>query len=387
MGISKSMPLALALIMVLSSLTTVGTAHAQTPAKPAIPEYTIKIENETVVLTIENQPFDAQNSYNNSFYYDVRILNIDGYWSYLYTAIERPTQSNSSTTVLYYPIEESDVFPSVTTVAGVVIPAYGQVFFQVLALIGYLVETTVYPNGEISYGLIGAVSGWSDSQTITLPSTNTSPTYYVSPEDSMDTSYKLIMFSPDDLTVYDDVLHLAFILRWSYHLHFFSELEADYAYSIDDNSFNRIFPANTPNDRYAGGTNFVYNPSFSYFIDISNLPKGYHNIVIKATFYGGKTLLLNASSTPFQFIVRSPTPTPTPAPTVLPAPTPTPTPVPTPTSTSTPTPTPEPTTTPEATSQQATFQAILFFVSSVGIAVVCLCLFVYFKKFKRNKSP
>jgi hypothetical protein len=376
---------ALAVILISAFLLSmlVGTVHAQIPAKPAIPEFTINIENETVVLTIENQPFDVHNSYNYSFYYDVRIISIDGNWISFYTAVdEYPTQSTSSQTILYYTIGESDYFPSVTTLDGIVIPANGQVTFQVMALIGYW-ETTVYSNGIISYGLKGEVSGWSNSQTITLPSTNaSSPSYYVSPEGSMGTSYKLIVFSPNDQTIYDDVLHLAFILRWTYDLVPLGELKADYSYSIDDNPFVSIVPTKTSNDRYAGGTNFVYNPSFSYLLNISNLPKGYHNIVIKATFYNGKNLFLNASSTPFQFIVRTPTPTPTP--TVTPAPTLTPTPV--PTSTSTPMLTPEPTATPEATSQPATFPASLVFVALVGIALAVIGLFVYFKKRKRYRQ-
>ena len=50
-------------------------------------------------------------------------------------------------------------------------------------------------------------------------------------------------------------------------------------------------------------------------------------------------MLLNASSTPFQFIVR--TPTPTPAPTLTPTPSPTSTPTLTPTSTPSQTPSPK----------------------------------------------
>jgi hypothetical protein len=70
-----------------------------------------------------------------------------------------------------------------------------------------------------------------------------------------------------------------------------------------------------------------------------------------------------------------------------PFPTPTPSLAPTPTPTATPTPTPEPTATPEATSQSATFPASLVFVASVGIALAVIGLFVYFKKYHRDKSP
>ena len=317
------------------------TVQSQT-TKPSVPEFTIKIENETIVLTIENQPFDIHNNYNNSFYYDVRIMNIDGYWSYLYAPEEMPTQSNSSQTILYYPIEESEIFPSVTTVAGVVIPAYGQVYFQVMALIGYLKET-VYSDGYVSIGLVGEVSGWSYSQLVNLPTTDAQiPTVYISPEGRTGTSYKLVVFSPDDQTIYDDVLYLAFILRWMDVFPVFGEFREDYAYSIDDNPFVSIVPTKTSNDFY-GGLGKIINPSFSYFLDISNLPEGYHNIVINAILYNGNAILLNASSIPFQFIVRTPKPTATPVPTLTPTHTPTSTPSPTTSPSLSPSPSPTPT--------------------------------------------
>jgi|WetSurMetagenome_2_1015567.scaffolds.fasta_scaffold23921_3 hypothetical protein len=330
--ISKTLSLFLTLTIALSCLTliVVKPAIAQTAPKPSVPTFTVTLQNDIVVLTIENQPFDVHNSYNNSFFYDVRIWNIAGYWSNLYAAEERPTQSDSSQTILYYPIGESNVFPSYTTVAGVIIPTYGQVEFQVMALIGYMQRTAN------SYGLVGQVSGWS-SQTITLPPTNaSSPALYFSPEGRMGTSYKLTMFNPNDQIIYNDTLPLDFILTWTYDLIPFGALKADYAYSIDDKASISIVPNRSSNDRPLGGSDFVYNPSFSRLLDISKLPNGYHNVVIKATFYNGQILFLNASSTPIQFIARTPTPTPKPA--ITPPPTLTPTP--SPTSTSLPTPTP-----------------------------------------------
>ena len=350
---SKLATLILIAVLVLSSLVMVGSVFAESIPKPSKPVFTLNIENETVVLTIENQPFDVNNSYNYTFYYDVRILSIDGSWIGLYAAEERPIQSNSNTTVLYYPIEESDIFPSVTTVAGVVIPAYGQVYFQVMALIGYLQGT----------GLIGKVSSWSNSQTITLPTTNAQiPTLYVSPE-TWDTSYKLVLFSPDDQTIYNDTLPLAFILRWTFVPLPGMEPKADYAYRIDDNSFVSIVPNETSKNPF----------SFSYMLDISNLPEGYHNLVIKAIFYQGN-FILNASSTPFRFTVRTPIPTPKPSAT----PTPTLTPIPSPTPTST----PEPTPTPYEEPQLADQKVILGVAITVAVIVAGLGLLFYLIKRK-----
>ncbi len=356
--ISKTLSLFLTLTIALSCLTlvVVKPAIAQTAPKPSVPTFTVTLQNDTIVLTIENQPFDIHSSGNNSFFYDVRIWNIAGHWSNLYAAEDRPTQSDSSQTILFYPIGESNVFPSYTTVAGVIIPKYGQVQFQVMALIGYL-ERTPY-----SYGLIGQVGSWSGSQAIYLPATNaSSPTLYFSPDGSMGTSYKLTVFSPNDQTIYNNTLSLAFILTWKADLIPLGELKADYAYSIDDKPFASIVATPSSNDQH-GGSNFIYNPSFSHLLDISNLPNGYHNVVIRATFYNGGHMYLNASSTPFQFIVRTPTPTPIPA--TTPTPTLTPTPASTPTSTPPPTPTP---TVPEF---PATLAITFLAITALAVAVV-----------------
>ena len=352
---SKALTLLLTAVLLLSSLVIVETVYAQSVPKPLVPEFTLNIENETIVLTIENQPFDVNNSYNYSFYYDVRILSIDGSWRGLYSAEERPLQSNLSTTVLYYPIEESDIFPSVTTVAGIVIPAYGQVYLQVMALVGYLQGT----------GLIGEVSSWSDSQTVNVPTADAQiPSLYVSPE-NWDTSYRIVLFSPDDQTIYNDTLPLAFILRWTFVPLPGMPPEADYAYCIDNDNFVSIVPNETSRNPW----------SFSYMLDISSLPEGYHNLVIRATFYQGNDMILNATSTPFQFTVRTPIPTPTPS--ATPTPTLTPTPSPTPTST------PEPTSTPNNEPQSPDQKVILG--AAVTVAVVCigLGLLVYLIKRKR----
>jgi hypothetical protein len=350
--LSKTVALMLFALLVLSSLVMVGSVFAQSYLKPSKPDFNLNIENDTAVLTIENQPFDVNNSYNYTFYYDVRILSIDGSWIGLYSAAERPIQSDSNTTVLYFPVEESALFPNVTTVAGVVIPAIGRVTFQVIALVGYLEGT----------GLIGEVSGWSNSQTIYLPSKASNFRYSVSSE-NWDTSYKLFLFSPDDQTIYDDTLLLAFLIAWTFVPLPGMEPKADYAYSIDDNSFVSIFPNETSN-----------KPSFSYMVGISDLPEGYHHIVIGATFYQGNDMILNASSTPFIFTVRTPVPTPTPSA----APTPTLKPIPSPTTT----PTIEPTSTPTDEPQQLGQEVILGVAVTVAVVCVGLGLLVYLIKRK-----
>lgn len=133
---------------------------------------------------------------------------------------------------------------------------------------------------------------------------------YTSQTGRMGTYYRLVLYSPNEETTYQNLMLLNFTLNWTYDLIPIGdfELEADYAYSIDDNPFVSIVSNQSSNDQYAGGTTFVINPSFSYLIDISNLSSGYHNVVIRAIFYFGKNLFLNDSSTPFSFKVQNPIP-------------------------------------------------------------------------------
>jgi hypothetical protein len=350
----KKTALALVLFVLLALFgLIIGSVFAQTVPKPSVPEFTLNLDNETVVLTIENQPFDIHNTYNYTFYYDVRIKSIDGSWVGVYSAEERPIQSDSSTTVLYYTIAESTLFPNVTTVARVVILPSGSASFQVMALIGYLEGT----------GLVGKVSGWSSSQRITVTSPNAFDTdLYVSPE-TWDTSYKIVLFSPNEQTIYNYTLPLAFILSWTFVPLPGMDVKAEYAYRIDDNSFVSIFPNDTSKKL-----------SFSYMIDISSLPEGYHNLVIKATFYQGPNMILDTSSTPFEFIVRTPIHTPAPSAKPTPALSPTPS----PTSTSTPEPTPTINTGPSA------YYFDDFIVAGVAGAVAIAFLVLLFYLIKRK---
>lgn len=311
--------LGLIVILALCSMIIVESSSAQI-SKPAIPNFTLAIQNEAVVLSIENQPFDIYNSDGYSFYYNVRIMSANGNWFHLYDGENTPpTQSSSDYTTLNYPIAKSDLFPSLTTVAGIPIPPSGEASFQVIAMIGNW-EKTTYSDGTVSYGLKGGyVSGYSSSQTITLPSTNaSSPEIYVSPMGGMSTAYRLTLFSPNEQTPYDGVLPLEFMFMWTYDLIPIFEPRTDYAYSIDGTPFVSITANKTLNDRPGGGYTFVYNPSFSYKLDVSGLTNGRHELVIRANFDFGHSLL-NDTSRSFSFTVQNsnprinPSSTPTPA--------------------------------------------------------------------------
>ena len=156
--------------------------------KPSIPEFTLRLipsfpkENKTSVeLTIKNQPFDKDNIYHYSLVYNVRIKTSEENWTDLYDAEDGyPPQSDSDYTVLsyvsgeiaYYPSEDYPLAPS-TKVA--VLPSYGQVDFQVQAMIGYRTRSLAWIFGRqgLPYVFEGESSGWSEIQTIVIGESQT----------------------------------------------------------------------------------------------------------------------------------------------------------------------------------------------------------------------
>jgi len=58
---SKSATLLLITVLVVSSLIIISSASAQSIPKPSVPEFTVasKDQNETIIITIKNQPFTS----------------------------------------------------------------------------------------------------------------------------------------------------------------------------------------------------------------------------------------------------------------------------------------------------------------------------------------
>ena len=141
--------------------------------------------------------------------------------------------------------------------------------------------------------------------------------------------FDLTMYKPINQEVYTNVLPLFFNIDWLVGVYpFFNFTFAGiYTYSIDSMSPIVIESNQTSNDKYDAKTNFTYNPSFSYFLDVSNLSKGQHSIVISAGFYyrsqsgSLQECFLNETSSPIYFQIQSSIPVSTP--TITPTPTPT----------------------------------------------------------------
>ena len=183
--LSKGLASFLILTMALSCLTLliVKPANAQTVPKPSVPEFTIQSQTQanttTITLTIRNQPFDAARQYPNGFFYNVAI-SVDGKnWNDLYHVEDAsewyPEQANSSTTVLTYVAGETVYYPINTSQSVGIIPKSGEVAFKVQAMIGHR-DRGAIQNGIMPYVLVGEVSDWSNTQTISIGQSSTLPT-------------------------------------------------------------------------------------------------------------------------------------------------------------------------------------------------------------------
>jgi hypothetical protein len=164
-----------------------GTGQASTDvteiSKPSVPEFTVQQkDNSSIEIRIKNQPFDWNNAYNYSFFYNVRIRTSNENWTDLYDAEDGyPTQSNSNYTVLSYRLGESAYYPpedyplSPSMKVGI-LPTEGQIDFQVQAYIGYRDRGPLIAGGIMPYVIKGEKSGWSNTQTLAIDENQTPTT-------------------------------------------------------------------------------------------------------------------------------------------------------------------------------------------------------------------
>jgi hypothetical protein len=209
----------------------VKPANAQTIPNLTIPQFTIKfvnasytvtttnsytgqnqtqlINNNSIEITIKNQPFDySNNDLTYQIYFNIRIKphfsNTDN-WTEVYPLenltsspanangifpfawyVYSPAQSNSTSTIIDFQVAPTDVYQANgydiygTPFYG--IPIDSQLDFQVEALVGhnstywYIQHpfTPTYGGFSVSAVAYDSASGWSNTQTITIPA-NTSP--------------------------------------------------------------------------------------------------------------------------------------------------------------------------------------------------------------------
>jgi hypothetical protein len=207
---SKRVALLFIAVLAVSSLVMVGSVFAQSISKPSVPEFTLwyadhsydvaatttstvnpynnqtttttvpgyHVENMTIDLTIKNQPIPPSIEGNKSYLlFYVRLKGHYGdEWIYPHTAINAyPVQSNSDYTNISFPTDHE-----AKTLYGKNIDYLqvgDEIDFQVKAILAYGYNFSlcaVYP--VYSYDYVGVTSsGWSDTQTITIPESQTPP--------------------------------------------------------------------------------------------------------------------------------------------------------------------------------------------------------------------
>jgi len=227
---SKTHALILTVIFVISCLTllTVKPTNAQTIPTPSIPEFTAKfvnsshtvtttnnytgqsqtqlINNNSIELTINNQPFDySNNALTYQIYFNVRVkphfskidnwtevyplenltsspANANGIFPYAWY-IYSPIQSNSTSTTIDFQVAPTDAYQATgydiygTPFSG--LPIDSQLDFQVEALVGHNSTYWHIPNpfapnyhsSSVPAVAYDSNSGWSRTQTVTISET------------------------------------------------------------------------------------------------------------------------------------------------------------------------------------------------------------------------
>jgi hypothetical protein len=144
--------------------------------KPSVPEFTVEQkDNNTIEITIKNQPFDWNNTYKYSFFYNVRTRINEGNWSDIYNIEDGyPLQSHLDYTVLVYSSLDNDedefvqVSPPPDPYASWIYAPYNaKLDVQMQAYIGYR-QRGPFQLPFWPYVFKGESSGWSSTQTLTI---------------------------------------------------------------------------------------------------------------------------------------------------------------------------------------------------------------------------
>jgi hypothetical protein len=142
----------------------VGYAFSQSASEPSVPDFTAKAFVTAIEVTIKNQPLTSyENGSYPSLYYGFRFKDHNeriGFWDY-----DPPYFVLPSTYGGYYNASDSDFTVLSLSLEGYCFPS-GQIDIQAVALVGNQYPTNMQ-NGTI-YGFEGIISGWSNTQTLTI---------------------------------------------------------------------------------------------------------------------------------------------------------------------------------------------------------------------------
>jgi hypothetical protein len=181
-SITKSLALILIGIMAISCMSvliakSVSAQTDQTIPRPSAPEFTAKVNASSLEVTIKNQPIIAYMDANGSIpslYYGFRFKDHANFHSWgNYAPLYYVLPSTYGT---YYKASNSDYTLVSFTVGNYPLEgilASGQVDMQVITKIGNELPTNI-ENGTV-YTFDGVTSDWSNTQTITIPASLSSP--------------------------------------------------------------------------------------------------------------------------------------------------------------------------------------------------------------------
>jgi hypothetical protein len=163
------------------SLILLKPANAQTPTPtkalpiPSVPQFTLQYVNEpnyTLIVTVKNQPYDPE----LSLYYTVRVKDHNSAiesWRYPYAQLNPIADLNVGASNVDFPKQTAGSdYTNISIVSqSSLFLLGGENDVQVAAL-----EGEVYANAANAYkeSFFGWTSGWSSTQTITIPTGYTS---------------------------------------------------------------------------------------------------------------------------------------------------------------------------------------------------------------------
>ena len=183
-SITKSFALILIGMMAISCMSvltakSVSAQTDQTMPRPAVPEFTAKVVDTTLEVTIKNQPLTPyENGSYPSLYYMFRSGDNNtriGSWDYDPMYFVLPSTYGG-----YYKASDSDFTTVSLSLEGKQFPS-GQIGIQAVALIGNQYPTNEQRENRTVYAFEGKTSDWSNPQYITTPASSSSPTPTVNP--------------------------------------------------------------------------------------------------------------------------------------------------------------------------------------------------------------
>jgi hypothetical protein len=187
---SRTITIALIIILAASSMLWVASVSAQSIPKPSVSELTLTFIDGYVQVTIKNQPYTSYNDSDDhmiTLYYHIRMK--DHYeTNWHYTIYPVPLEYRLPE---YFPASRADYTTMNIPYSGNIIGFSGREFtspsgkvdFEVEALMGYSTVVMVNPvpfsgrPDDYAYSFNGELSGWSNPQTIEIANPQSTPTH------------------------------------------------------------------------------------------------------------------------------------------------------------------------------------------------------------------